>query len=193
MEEQFRETCAMLLRPAKILSEQDKTTSILRDLLNEDFNRIVTNDKNIYNDTRNYIQKICAGKGRDIVSHHKWYSYLRSIWCNKASQISFGKTVNLPSGAYLIVEHTEALHVIDVNSGYKSVSNNQEENALKPILKLLKKLHASLRLRDIGGIIVVDFIDMKLPENKRKVQDAMEEFMQADGQNMRYWLFPSLA
>jgi ribonuclease G len=98
----------------------------------------------------------------------------------KQVKASFGKTVNLPSGAYLIIEHTEALHVIDVNSGYKSVSNNQEENALQTNMEAAEEISRQLRLRDIGGIIVVDFIDMKLPDNKRKVQEAMEGFMKPD-------------
>ena len=98
----------------------------------------------------------------------------------KQVKAAFGKTVNLPSGAYLIVEHTEALHVIDVNSGYKSVSNNQEQNALETNLEAAEEIARQLRLRDLGGIIVVDFIDMKLPDNKRKLMEAMEAFMRTD-------------
>ena len=86
----------------------------------------------------------------------------------------------MSKGAYLIIEHTEALHVIDVNSGYKSVSNNQEENALQTNMEAAEEIARQLRLRDIGGIIVVDFIDMKLPDNKKKLQEAMEEFMKTD-------------
>jgi ribonuclease G len=98
----------------------------------------------------------------------------------KQVKSSFGKTVNLNSGAYLIIEHTEALHVIDVNSGFKSVSNNQEENALQTNLEAAEEIARQLRLRDIGGIIVVDFIDMKLPENRKKVQEALENYMKTD-------------
>lgn len=166
--------------PAKILSEQNKTTSILRDLLNEDFNKIVTNDRAIFNDTRNYIERIAPAK-TDIVSfYNNGSSVFDTYGITKQVKASFGKTVNLNSGAYLIVEHTEALHVIDVNSGYKSVSNNQEENSLQTNLEAAEEIARQLRLRDIGGIIVIDFIDMKLPENKRRVQEAMEEFMKAD-------------
>jgi ribonuclease G len=166
--------------PAKILSEAGKTTSILRDLLNEDFNRIVVNDKNIYNDAKLYIQRIAPDKA-DIVSYYNNGSPIfDSFGVTKQVKGSFGKTVNLPSGAYLIVEHTEALHVIDVNSGYKSVGNNQEQNALETNLEAAEEIARQLRLRDLGGIIVVDFIDMKLPDNKKKLADAMEKFMQVD-------------
>ncbi len=166
--------------PTKIMSEEGKTTSILRDLLSEDFNRIVVNDKNIFNDTKIYIQRIAPDKA-DIISFHSNGSPIfDSYGVTKQVKAAFGKTVNLPSGAYLIIEHTEALHVIDVNSGYKSVSNNQEQNALETNLEAASEIARQLRLRDIGGIIVVDFIDMRLLENKKRLSEAMEGFMRMD-------------
>lgn len=166
--------------PAKILSEEGKTNSILRDLLNEDFNKIVVNDKNIYNDTKLYLQRIAPEK-TDILSYHSNGSPVFDAYgVTRQVKASFGKTVNLPSGAYLIIEHTEALHVIDVNSGYKSVGNNQEQNAFETNLEAAAEISRQLRLRDIGGIIVVDFIDMKLPENKKKLAEQMEKFMRKD-------------
>ncbi len=166
--------------PAKILSEQTKTTSILRDLLSADFNKIVVNDRTIFTDTKNYIQRIAPEKA-DIVSFYQNGSPIfDSFGITKQVKSSFGKTVNLNSGAYLIIEHTEALHVIDVNSGYKSVGNNQEQNALETNLEAAEEVARQLRLRDLGGIIVIDFIDMKLPENKRKLVEKMEEFMSPD-------------
>ncbi len=166
--------------PIRILSEQNKATSILRDLLTADFNKIVVNDKNTFADVKSYLQRIAPEKS-DIVS---FYSNSVSLFdtynITKQVKSAFGKTVNLPSGAYLVIEHTEALHVIDVNSGYKSVSNSQEENALQTNLEAAEEIARQLRLRDIGGIIVVDFIDMKLPDNKRKLSEAMEGFMEGD-------------
>ncbi len=166
--------------PAKILSEQTKATSILRDLLNEDFNKIVVNDKNIYNDTRNYIQRIAPDKMEIVSYYNNGSTIFDSFGITKQVKSSFGKTVNLNSGAYIIIEHTEALHVVDVNSGYKSVSNNQELNALETNLEAAEEIARQFRLRDLGGIIVVDFIDMKLPDNKRKLIEKMEEFMAPD-------------
>ena len=164
----------------KILSEQGKTNSILRDLLNEDFNRVVVNDKVLFGDAKSYIQRIAPDKA-DIVSYYNnGQPIFDQYGVTKQVKASFGKTVNLPSGAYLIIEHTEALHVIDVNSGYKSVSNNQEQNALETNLEAAEEIARQLRLRDLGGIIVVDFIDMKLPENKKRLADEMDKFMLAD-------------
>ena len=166
--------------PIKILSEQNKTTSFLRDLLSADFNKIVVNDKTTFTETKNYLQRIAPDKV-DIVSfYNNGVPLFDSYNITKQVKSAFGKTVNLPSGAYLVIEHTEALHVIDVNSGYKSVSNSQEENALQTNLEAAEEIARQLRLRDIGGIIVVDFIDMKLPDNKKKLQEAMEGFMAGD-------------
>ncbi len=166
--------------PAKILSEQTKTTSMLRDLLNEDFNKIVVNDKTIYADTRHYISRIAPEKSEIVSFYNNGLPIFDQYGITKQVKAAFGKTVNMPSGAYLIIEHTEALHVIDVNSGYKSVSNNQEQNALETNLEAAAEIARQMRLRDLGGIIVVDFIDMKLPENKRRLMDSMEEFMRPD-------------
>lgn len=166
--------------PARVLSEQTKTTSILRDLLNEDFNKIVTNDKAIFTDAKSYIQRVAPEKA-DIVSlHANGLPIFDQYGITKQVKSSFGKTVNLNSGAYIIIEHTEALHVVDVNSGYKSVSNNQEQNAMETNIEAAEEIARQLRLRDIGGIIVVDFIDMKQQENKRKLVEAMEEYMRTD-------------
>ncbi len=167
--------------PAKILSEENKTNSILRDLLNEDFNRIVINDKSIFTETKNYIQRIAPEKA-DIVNHFQSPgNVFDSFGITKQVKGSFGKTVNLKSGAYLIIEHTEALHVIDVNSGYKSVlGTNQEQNALETNMEAAEEIARQLRLRDLGGIIVVDFIDMKLPDNKKLLFEKVNEVMKTD-------------
>lgn len=166
--------------PLKILSEQTKTTSILRDLLNVDFNRVVINDKSLFTDTKTYIQRIAPEKADIVALHQNGVPVFDQFGVTKQVKAAFGKTVNLNSGAYLIIEHTEALHVIDVNSGYKSVSNNQEQNALETNLEAADEIARQLRLRDIGGIIVVDFIDMKLPDNKKRLMEAMEEAMRPD-------------
>jgi ribonuclease G len=166
--------------PTRIMSEESKTNSILRDLLNEDFNKIVVNDKKVYDHTLNYLQRIAPQKTNILSLHNTDNDIFDQYGITKQVKSGFGKTVNLPSGAYLIIEHTEALHVIDVNSGFKSVSNNQEENALQTNMEAAEEIARQLRLRDLGGIIVIDFIDMKLPENKKKVQEALEGFMKTD-------------
>ena len=171
---------AQAVAPSRILSEQGRTNSILRDLLNPDFNRIVVNDRQLFNETKSYLQRIAPEKLDILTLHNQSNLIFDTYGVTRQIKGSFGKTVNMPSGAYLIIEHTEALHVIDVNSGYKSVSNNQEENALETNLEAAEEVARQLRLRDLGGIIVVDFIDMKLPENKRKLTEAMEQFMRSD-------------
>ena len=166
--------------PQLILGEQDKTTSILRDLLSESFQRIVVNDKKLHSDTKDYIGRIAPEQQEIVTYHNAGQPIFDTYGVSKQVKSSFGKTVNLNSGAYLIIEHTEALHVIDVNSGTRAAEAGQEQNALATNLEAVQEITRQMRLRDLGGIVIIDFIDMKLPDNKKKVHDAMEEAMKAD-------------
>lgn len=166
--------------PKLIMGEQDKTTSILRDLLSESFQKVVVNDKKLHLETKDYISRI-APEQEDIVSYHNGGTNVFDTYgITKQVKASFGKTVNMSSGAYLIIEHTEALHVIDVNSGTRSAEMGQEQNALVTNLEAAEEIARQVRLRDLGGIIIIDFIDMKLPNNKKQIHEAMEGFMKGD-------------
>jgi len=166
--------------PQMVLSEQDKTTSILRDLLSESFQKIVINDKKLFSETKEYISRIAPDQAEIVTFHAASQSIFETYGVNKQVKSSFGKTVNLASGAYLIIEHTEALHVIDVNSGTRSAEAGQEHNAIVTNLEAAQEIVRQMRLRDLGGIIIIDFIDMKLPENKKQLFDAMEQLMVND-------------
>lgn len=174
--------------PQIILSEQDKTTSILRDLLSESFQRIVVNDKKLLGETKEYISRIAPEKEEIVMYHNGGQPVFDQYGVTKQVKASFGKTVNLSSGSYLIIEHTEALHVIDVNSGTRSADSGQEQNALATNLEAAQEIARQMRLRDLGGIIIIDFIDMKLPDNKKRLYDAMEELMAND--RARHTLLP---
>lgn len=166
--------------PRLIMGEHNKTTSILRDLLSESFQKVVVNDKKLHTETKEYIARIAPDQ-EDIVSFHNGNGNLFDHYgITKQVKAAFGKTVNLSSGAYLIIEHTEALHVIDVNSGTRSAEMGQEQNALVTNLEAAEEIARQLRLRDLGGIIIIDFIDMKLPNNKKEVWEAMERFLATD-------------
>ncbi len=113
---------------------------MLRDLLSEDFNKIIVNDKTIFQDTKSYIQKIAPEKADIVGMYQNGASIFDHYGVTKQVKSAFGKTVNLNSGAYLIIEHTEALHVIDVNSGYKSVSKQPGRKMhSRPTWKRLKR------------------------------------------------------
>lgn len=149
--------------PEKLLSELDKTTSILRDLLTDSFNRIVVNDKQLYHNVRNFLGGIAPEKVK-IVQHHRSNKPVFDVHgVTKQIKSSFGKTATMSSGAYIVIEHTEAMHVVDVNSGHKMRNANQAEAVLKVNLEAAEEVARQLRLRDIGGIIIIDFIDMRMP------------------------------
>jgi len=170
-----------LKAPQKVLSELNRTTAILRDLLNESFNNIYVNDRVMYDETRTFLERIAPDK-KEIVKFYKGKApVFEHFGIDKQIKNSFGKNVTIRSGVYLIIEHTEALHVIDVNSGHRvNKEKSQEENALLTNLEAASEIARQLRLRDMGGIIVVDFIDMHDAKNRRALYERMKDEMAKD-------------
>ena len=164
-----------------ILEELGRTVGIIRDLFSPNFKHIHINDQSVYTEVRDYVELI-APERKDIVKLYKEEAPIYdSFGITKQIKSAFGKTVSFKSGAYLIIEHTEALHVVDVNSGNRSkAGNGQEANALDVNLAAADEIARQLRLRDMGGIIVVDFIDMHETENRQKLFDRMREAMSKD-------------
>lgn len=168
-------------RPQLVYEETSRVVALLRDLFNPSYENIYVNDTDIFKEVKQYVTLIAPEKA-DIV---KLYSGNVPIFDNfnitKQIKSSFGKIVNYKHGAYLIIEHTEALHVVDVNSGNRTRSaNGQEANALDVNLGAADELARQLRLRDMGGIIVVDFIDMNLAEDRQILYERMCKNMQKD-------------
>ncbi len=167
--------------PSLILGELKRTSAIIRDMLNVSFNSIYVNDDSIFNDIKEYIGTIAPEKEKIVKMYSGKVPIFENFGIEKQIKGLFGKTVSFKSGAYLIIEHTEALHVIDVNSGNRSkAGNDQETNALEVNLAAAEEINRQLRLRDMGGIIVVDFIDMHLGENRQLLYDRMKELMSKD-------------
>ena len=180
----WREMTGSLSRsraPVKVLSEQNRATSILRDMLSHGFDAIHTDDQSAYSDIKAFlvnhqpdlVKALKLYKGRQPLFHH--------MGIEKQIKAAFGKIVSMANGAYLVIEHTEAMHVIDVNSGSKNLNNaTLEETALKVNMQAAEEIARQLRLRDMGGIIVIDFIDLKKSENRRKLNDYFRAVMKAD-------------
>ncbi|SEG40485.1 ribonuclease G [Halpernia humi] len=170
--------------PFKILSEDDKASSILRDNFNADFVSIICDDEQMVSDMKNYLEVI-APERKNIVQFYDSHIPLMEYYnVEKQLKQSFGKHVNIPSskGAYLVIEHTEALHVIDVNSGnnINSGKSGNKEHALYVNKMAATEIARQLRLRDMGGIIVVDFIDMIDAGHRRELFDHLRDEMEKD-------------
>ncbi len=167
--------------PKLILSELDTISAYLRDVLNTTFSAIFVDDKDLYYEIKSFLQQIAPGATKIL----RYYTGKQNIFdyydISRQIKSSFAKIVNLKKGAYLIIEHTEALHVIDVNSGKKLFSKeNQEQNAFEVNMLAAEEIARQLRLRDMGGIIIVDFIDMYDEKHKQELYKAMKKFMKAD-------------
>lgn len=165
----------------KIIGEIGRTTSLLRDVLNESFDSITVDDPKMAEEIKIFLKKIAPEKEKIVKLYNGKARIFEQLGVEKQIKTLFGKNVTMPGGGYLIIEHTEALHVIDINSGNKSnKEEDQEANALHTNMQAAKEVARQLRLRDMGGIIVVDFIDMKKAENKKKLYDTMKEEMKND-------------
>ncbi len=169
--------------PSKVLSEEDKASAILRDNFNQDFVSIICDDQQMVNDMKKYLEVI-APETKNIVQYYDSHIPLLEYYnVEKQLKQSFGKHVNIPSskGAYLVIEHTEALHVVDVNSGNNiSSATANKEHALHVNKLAAKEIARQLRLRDMGGIIVIDFIDMTNPIHRKELYEYLREEMKHD-------------
>lgn len=173
----------------KVIGEMNRTSGLLRDMLNESFDSIQVDSDELYKDIKSYVQLIAPDKAGIVKHYNSKKKIFENFGVEKQLKSSFGKSVSLANGGYLIIEQTEALMVIDVNSGnIKGGSGTQADMALKVNKDAVKETARQLRLRDIGGIIVVDFIDLRSPEAKKEIYDLMKEEMKTD--NSKHTILP---
>ena len=167
--------------PIKVLSELNRASSILRDVFNDSFSSIVTNDETLFAELKEYIQRIAPNKVSIVKLYKSKVPIFEKYSIERQIKTAFGRTVSMPKGAYLVIEHTEALHVIDVNSGNRSnKANSQADTALEVNLIAASEIARQLQLRDMGGIIVVDFIDMHLADHRHKLYEHLKNEMKSN-------------
>lgn len=167
--------------PSVVYEETGRTVGLLRDIFNPSFQHIYVNDSDVCSDIRDYVNLIAPGR-EDIVQQYKGeLPIFDNFAITKQVKSLFGRTVTYKNGAYLIIEHTEAMHVIDVNSGNRSRgSDAQEKTAIDVNMAAAEEIARQLRLRDLGGIIVIDFIDMTETANRQKLFEHMAKAMAND-------------
>jgi ribonuclease G len=168
--------------PASVVfSETRKVNTIIRDFLSKPFRRITANDLVITSEIKDYLKDAAPGKEKIVEFYNSNKPIFDFTGVTKQIKASFGETVSLRSGAYLVIQHTEALHVIDINSGPKIARKaDQETNAVQVNLETAKEVARQLRLRDLGGIIIIDFIDMRHTDNKKQLYRVMKDAMHED-------------
>jgi len=167
--------------PFKVQSELNRSSSILRDIFNDSFTGIYVNQKSMYLEIKDYLNQIAPEKQSIVKLHKSDTPIFEEYGIERQIKTAFGRTVTMSKGAYLIIEHTEALHVIDVNSGNRSTkAKNQEDSAREVNMVAATEIARQLRLRDMGGIIVIDFIDMSSAENRRKLFEHFKNEMDSD-------------
>lgn len=166
--------------PKRVMGELSRSSSMLRDMLSSSFDNIIVDSSDVHNEINKYLSA-SPEKLKKLKLHKSPQPLFESLGLNKQIKAAFGKHVTFKNGSYLVIEHTEALHVIDVNSGPRTnADNDQETNALEVNLEAAKEVARQLRLRDMGGIIVVDFIDMHKQENRKALHHLLKEEMKDD-------------
>ena len=184
--ERWRKTCGAIKKcgaqaPALLMSEMNRANTIIRDSLNGSFSQIAVNDEAMYNDIRNYIRQIDPEMEKIVKLYKGTVPIFDNFDISKQIKSLFAKYVSLKRGAYLIIEHTEAMNVIDVNSGNRTkAEDNQEQTAMDVNLAAAKEIARQLRLRDLGGIVIIDFIDLHKAQNKQALYDEMVKLMSTD-------------
>ena len=163
-----------------LFTEYSKTTTILRDLLNDSFSNVYVNDEKIFEETRKYISLISPEQEKIVKLYEGKEPIFDHFEVTRQIKGSFGKVVSMKQGAYLVIETTEALNVIDVNSGIRAKVKDQEENAFEVNKLAAEEIARQLRLRDMGGIVIVDFIDMETQEHRNELYKLMCDLMSED-------------
>jgi len=163
-----------------LFTEYSKTTVVLRDLLNDSFSNIYVNDENTYEEVRKYISLISPEQEKIVKLYKEKEPIFDHFEVTRQIKSSFGKVVPIKQGAYLVIEHTEALHVVDVNSGTRAKNKEQEQNTFDVNCYAAEEIARQMRLRDMGGIVIVDFIDMESNEHRNNLYKKMQELMASD-------------
>jgi len=177
IEDQLREKP----KPPKPLYEDvNMVSSIIRDLFSEDYDRIVVDDEKVHRNVKNYVQAVAPQMAPNVKLHQSKEHVFRTYKIERDVRAAFESRVPLPGGGYLFIEHTEAMHVVDVNSGRAGKGLSQEENSLRVNLESAREIAKQLRLRDLGGIICVDFIDMRSHSARQKVYDELKKEFRKD-------------
>ena len=163
-----------------LFTEYSKTTTVLRDLLNDSFSNIWINDERVAEEARKYVSLISPEQEKIVHLYEGKQPIFDHFEVTRQIKGSFGKVVPMRQGAYLVIETTEALNVIDVNSGIRTKTSDQEENSFEVNKIAAEEIARQLRLRDMGGIVIVDFIDMESNDHKNALHKYMQELMEND-------------
>ena len=166
--------------PALVYQDLNTTVSVIRDLFNADISKIFVDSKKLHKEIKNYLEFVQPAIAEKVELYKSTYGIFNTFKVDEQIKTLMGRKVALPSGGYLIIEHTEAMVVIDVNSGKYAKSKDQESNSLKTDLEASREIARQLRLRDIGGIIVIDFIDLEDDKNRKKVYDELKKEFRKD-------------
>jgi ribonuclease G len=166
--------------PVLLYEDVNMVSSIIRDLFSEDYDQIIVDDPRVFKNVQTYVRAIAPQMADNVRLHTSSTPVFRALALERQVEEAFSKRVNMKGGGYLYIETTEAMHVVDVNSGRAGRGKSQKDNLIAVNVEAAKEIAKQLRLRDLGGIIVVDFIDLRHESDRRKVTNALKEAFAKD-------------
>lgn len=166
--------------PTLVHEDVDMASSIIRDQFSSDYDRILIDNKALYHSVKSYVRAVAPKMASAVELHEGNEPVFKAANIQSGADKAFRDRIELPSGGYLYIEQTEAMHVVDVNSGRSGRGMSQEENSLKVNLEAARVISHQVRLRDLGGIIVIDFIDLRSEKNRKKVHEELKKGFKDD-------------
>ncbi|HVE92897.1 MAG TPA: Rne/Rng family ribonuclease [Actinomycetota bacterium] len=166
--------------PLEIYVEPDLVIRVVRDLFSKDFDRLVVEDPDVYDRVSKYVEAVDPELSQRVQLHEGPLRMFDSYQVTEQLRKALERKVWLPSGGYIVVDRTEAFTVIDVNSGKYVGRSNLEDTVVRINLEAADEVVRQLRLRDIGGIIVIDFIDMLMAQNREAILRAFRTALERD-------------
>ncbi|MBU3742621.1 MAG: Rne/Rng family ribonuclease [Candidatus Kapabacteria bacterium] len=166
--------------PRRIYTEPGVTFAVIRDQFKDDVQQVVVDDRKLYREIKSYLKRTAPFLDGKVELHNESRPVFDAYGVERDVQLTHSRNVPLPSGGSIVIDHTEAMVVVDVNSGRASNEKSQEQNAVKSNFEAVREVARQLRLRDIGGIIAIDFIDMAQEENRRRLVNEMKRELMHD-------------
>jgi ribonuclease E len=176
----LKKKAKMAKAPALIFQEGDIVTRVFRDVITDDVAEIIIDDSAVADRAREYLRETAPGSEHKIKVHDGPDPLFHKYGVEQQLQRLFNRKVNLRSGGSIVIEQTEALVAIDVNTGRFREKRNQDDTILQTNLEAAREIARQLRLRDIGGLVMIDFIDMEIHEHRRRVERELKAHLARD-------------
>ena len=166
--------------PQLIYKDDKLIVRVFRDIFRDDIEEILVDDKSVFEEAKNFAELVIPDQEHKVKLYDEEIPLFNRYQIESQIELAFQREISLPSGGSIVIDPTEAMTTIDINSARSTKGKDIEETALKTNLEAAKEIARQLRLRDVGGLIVIDFIDMQNEDSQNKVENAFRKAVSSD-------------